>query len=63
MLLVTFLVAVAAGVLGGMVRAASGQIDVPTGVYVAMAAAAPVAALVGVSIARAVATWLPRRRR
>lgn len=63
MLLATFLVAVAAGALGGMIRAASGRVDVPVGVFVAMAAAAPVAVLVGVSVARAVAARLQHRRK
>jgi hypothetical protein len=60
--LVTFLVAVAAGALGGMLRAARGEIRAPVAVFVVMAAAAPLAVMVVLSVGRALAAWLRRRK-
>ena len=60
--LVTFLMAVAFAALGGMLRAARGEIDLPVGVFVIMAAAAPMAVMVGLSAGRALIQWLRQRQ-
>lgn len=61
--LVTALCSVLAAALGGMLRSRWGGPETPPGFFELMAAAAPVAVVILLSLFRSAALWLRRRRR
>ncbi len=63
LLLATVLVSVLAAALGGMLRRRSGHADMPPGFFVLMAAIAPMALMVGISLYRGLVRLIDRRRR
>lgn len=60
--LVTALCSVLAAALGGMLHRSWGISSMPPGFFVSMAAAAPLAMMVLLSLLRSVVLWLKRRR-
>ncbi|MHC4181008.1 MAG: hypothetical protein ACYSWU_26210 [Planctomycetota bacterium] len=63
LLLATALCSVLAAALGGMLRTRWGLSSMPPGFFELMAAAAPVAMVILLSLLRSAALWLKRRRR
>ena len=61
--LVTALCSVLAAALGGMLRSRWGSAGMPPGFFELMAAAAPVAVVILLSLLRSAVLWLKRRRR
>jgi hypothetical protein len=61
--LLTALCSVLAAALAGMLRSRAGISPMPPGFFELMAAAAPVAVLILLSLLRAGVLWLKRRRR
>lgn len=60
--LVTALVSVLAAALGGMWRAHLGELSLPAHYFLIMAVAAPMGTMIVLSLARAAAGWIARRR-
>ncbi len=61
LLLIMFLFSILAAALSGMLNRGAGKPTMPAGFYVMMAVAAPMAAMIAISLIRALRRWLKKR--